>query len=131
VKLKPSFSIYVSYKFLFPRHEYLKAGFDIKVSILYYTKAMGYFYGKDVAIRLVGAGSASFGFPILYDIARSEVLKSCRIVLVEVEAAFEGSRDKALQAMLLDPIVYNYKKAEACLNDLIEIHIDLLPSFSQ
>ncbi len=41
--------------------------------------------GKDVGIGLIGAGSASFGFVTLYDIASSEVLRGCRVVLVDID----------------------------------------------
>ncbi len=46
-----------------------------------------------------------------------------------VEAAVEGSYDKALQALLIDPVVPNPETARVVLNDLLEAHAELLPQF--
>jgi len=46
-----------------------------------------------------------------------------------VEAAVEGSYDKALQALLIDPVVPNPDTARVVLNDLLEAHAELLPQF--
>jgi len=46
-----------------------------------------------------------------------------------VEAAFEGSYEKALQALLIDPVVHNLEAAEATLDELLEAHAPLLPRF--
>ncbi len=46
-----------------------------------------------------------------------------------VEAAIEGSRDLALQALLLDPVVNSARAAERFLDDVLRIHRDSLPRF--
>ena len=46
------------------------------------------------------------------------------------DAAFLGSRDAALQALLLDPVVGSSRAAEAILGDYEEAHRDLWPALS-
>ena len=46
-----------------------------------------------------------------------------------VEAGVHGDRTAALQALLLDPVVTSISQAEAILNELLEVHRDLLPQF--
>jgi alpha-galactosidase len=46
-----------------------------------------------------------------------------------VEAALEGSRDVALQALLLDPVVNSARAAEAFLDDVLRAHRSWLPRF--
>jgi alpha-galactosidase len=46
-----------------------------------------------------------------------------------VEAALEGSRDVALQALLLDPVVNSARAAEAFLDDVLRAHRPWLPRF--
>ncbi|MFB0502695.1 MAG: alpha-glucosidase/alpha-galactosidase [Candidatus Bathyarchaeia archaeon] len=48
---------------------------------------------------------------------------------LNVEAAVIGSRELALQAILLDPVVDNMEKAEKTLDELLRVHSDLLPRF--
>lgn len=48
---------------------------------------------------------------------------------VAVEAAMEGSRDLALQALLLDPVVNSARQAELFLDDVLQAHRDHLPRF--
>jgi len=48
---------------------------------------------------------------------------------LSVDAAIEGDKEKALQAMLLDPVVDDFENARKCLNELLEVHSDLLPRF--
>jgi len=50
---------------------------------------------------------------------------------LSVEAAFEGSYEKALQALLIDPVVQNIDGAKATLDELIEVHASLLPQFKR
>ena len=47
-----------------------------------------------------------------------------------VEAAQEGSYEKAFQALMIDPIVHNLEAAKATLDELLEAHAPLLPQFS-
>lgn len=46
-----------------------------------------------------------------------------------VESSFEGSYDKALQAMLLDPLISTPEQARAVLDDLLKSHESVLPRF--
>jgi alpha-galactosidase/6-phospho-beta-glucosidase family protein len=48
---------------------------------------------------------------------------------VAVEAALEGSRDLALRALLLDPVVNSARAAEAFLGDVLRVHRTWLPRF--
>jgi alpha-galactosidase len=48
-----------------------------------------------------------------------------------VEAAVHGDRGAALQALLLDPVVGAVSQAEAILDEMIEVHADFLPQFTQ
>jgi alpha-galactosidase len=48
---------------------------------------------------------------------------------VAVEAALEGSRDLALQALLLDPVVSSAYAAEAFLDDVLDTHREHLARF--
>jgi len=47
-----------------------------------------------------------------------------------VEAAQEGSYDKALQALLIDPVVHNLDATKATLDELLQAHAPLLPRFN-
>ncbi len=44
-----------------------------------------------------------------------------------VDAAVQGSRDLAMQALLLDPIVHSARAAEAFLDDILSVHARYLP----
>ncbi len=46
-----------------------------------------------------------------------------------VQAAVEGSRSLALQALLIDPVVHSARAAEAFLDEALEIHRRYLPAF--
>jgi alpha-galactosidase len=46
-----------------------------------------------------------------------------------VEAAIDGSRDLALRALLVDPIVNDARAAERFLDDVLRSHRDVLPRF--
>ena len=46
-----------------------------------------------------------------------------------VQAAVDGSRDLALRALLMDPIVTSVRAAERFLDDVLRIHRDHLPRF--
>ena len=48
---------------------------------------------------------------------------------IAVEAAVEGSRKKALQALLIDPVVDNVDAAKKALNEMIEVFSEYLPQF--
>jgi len=48
-----------------------------------------------------------------------------------VEAAVNGDKQKALQALLADPVVQDNVAAEKAFNELFEAHRDLLPQFAE
>jgi alpha-galactosidase len=48
---------------------------------------------------------------------------------VAVQAAVEGSRELALRALLLDPVVNGTRAAERFLDDVLRVHRDVLPAF--
>ena len=47
-----------------------------------------------------------------------------------VEAGVHGDRTAALQALLLDPVISSISQAEAILDELLDVHKDLLPQFA-
>jgi alpha-galactosidase len=47
-----------------------------------------------------------------------------------VEAAVHGDRHAALQALLMDPLISSYTSAESMLDELLRVHADALPQFS-
>jgi len=51
----------------------------------------------------------------------------CNLV---AEAGVTGSREKALQALLLDPMVNDIEQAEEIVDAYLEVHADYLPQFS-
>ena len=51
-------------------------------------------------------------------------------VEVVVEAAIEGSRDKVVQALILDGAVDSYENAALLADELIAAHAQHLPRFS-
>jgi alpha-galactosidase len=50
---------------------------------------------------------------------------------LSVEAAYEGSYEKALQALLIDPVVCSIEAARKTLDEFLEVHADLLPQFKE
>lgn len=56
-------------------------------------------------------------------------LTQINIAELNVEAAVTGSRELALQAMLIDPVVNNIDVAEEVFNELLKVHAPLLPQF--
>jgi alpha-galactosidase len=46
-----------------------------------------------------------------------------------VEAYAEGSKDKLLQAILLDPVVDSYRRAVQMMEEMLELQKELLPAF--
>lgn len=49
---------------------------------------------------------------------------------LSVEAAYEGSYEKALQALLIDPVVHDAEAAKKTLDEFLEVHAPLLPQFN-
>jgi alpha-galactosidase len=60
----------------------------------------------------------------------SMVQNEVEIQKLAVDAAVSGSRDLALSALLLDPVVNSAKKAEAVLDDILHSHAPYLPQFA-
>ena len=48
-----------------------------------------------------------------------------------VEAFAERSKDKLVQAFLLDPTVHSYRSAIRCIDEMIALQRDLLPEFTE
>ncbi|UCH57748.1 MAG: alpha-glucosidase/alpha-galactosidase [Candidatus Bathyarchaeota archaeon] len=48
-----------------------------------------------------------------------------------VEAAVQGDRDLALQAVLADPVVHDLEAGKKAFNELMQAHADLLPQFTE
>ncbi len=61
---------------------------------------------------------------------RSLIARQLEIADLAVEAAVEGNRQKALQALALDPIVPDLQTARSYLDDVLSAQADLLPQFS-
>jgi alpha-galactosidase len=59
------------------------------------------------------------------------VQNEVEIQKLAVDAAVTGSRDLALAALLIDPVVNSARKAEALLNDILATHADYLPQFAR
>jgi alpha-galactosidase len=61
----------------------------------------------------------------------SMVQNEVEIQKLAVDAAVTGSRDLALQALLIDPVVNSARKAEALLDDILSSHAAYLPQFAR
>jgi alpha-galactosidase len=48
---------------------------------------------------------------------------------LSVDAAIEGSREKALQCLLLDPVVNDFELASRILDDYLTSYKEYLPQF--
>lgn len=46
-----------------------------------------------------------------------------------VNAAITGDEDEAMRALLINPLVFDYKKAYPCFQELKEVHKEYLPQF--
>jgi len=57
------------------------------------------------------------------------VQREIEIQHLAVEAAMTGSRELALQALLIDPVVHSARAAEAFLDDVLRFHDPYLPAF--
>ena len=84
----------------------------------------------EVAGRLEGGvprGRPVAGLPVP---VRALVERELEVQELAVAAAVEGSRDLALQALLLDPIVHDARAAEAFLDEVLARHRAYLPRFA-
>lgn len=60
---------------------------------------------------------------------RALVAREIEIQFAAVDAAVAGSREQALQALLLDPVVHSAREAEAFLDEVLQRHRSQLPRF--
>jgi alpha-galactosidase len=58
------------------------------------------------------------------------VQNEVEIQKLAVDAAVSGSRELALEALLLDPVVNSARKAEVVLEDILTSHAPYLPQFA-
>lgn len=59
------------------------------------------------------------------------VLRQLQIAELAVEAAVEGDAGKALQALVMDPLITDIDMAKAYLQDVLDAHREVLPQFSR
>jgi alpha-galactosidase len=59
----------------------------------------------------------------------SMVQNEVEIQKLAVDAAVSGSRELAMEALLIDPVVNSSRKAEAVLDDILSTHAAYLPQF--
>ena len=65
----------------------------------------------------------------LHDPVASMVQREIEIQKLAVEAAITGSREAALQALLIDPVTHSAKAAEAFLDDILREQRAYLPAY--
>jgi alpha-galactosidase len=59
----------------------------------------------------------------------SMVAREVEIQRLVADAAVSGSREMALRALLIDPVVHSARAAEAFLDDVLSTHRPYLPMF--
>jgi alpha-galactosidase len=59
----------------------------------------------------------------------SMIAREVEIQRLVVDAALSGSRELALQALLIDPVVHSARAAEAFLDEVLSVHKPYLPTF--
>ncbi len=80
---------------------------------------------------VVGAeGPRGVGVGALPDAIAEMCSRQVTVVELAVEAAVTGDRQKALQALALDPMIDDLDVARNLLNDYLEAHKDYLPQFA-
>jgi alpha-galactosidase len=88
---------------------------------------------SDVAVEVPGlvTGGRARGVPVgaLPDGVAAMVNREVAVQKLAVEAAISGSRELALQALLIDPVVHSLRAAEAFLDDILAAHRRYLPAF--
>jgi alpha-galactosidase len=84
-----------------------------------------------VEIPAIVDGSGAHGLAIgkLPEAISAMLRTQASIQKLSVEAAKEGNKEKALQALLIDPVINDENIAEKILEELIKIHKDFLPQF--
>lgn len=128
------------------RHEMLDEGIPEMVTAVHYNKQHyhpqlnlpnhGYIPNlpQDAIVEVPGIISG-FGFQgISFPPLPEPIAEMCRRELslsaLYVDAAVNGDRQKALQALLLDPMITDIDTARAILDDLLEEFSEFLPQFA-
>lgn len=88
---------------------------------------------RDVVVEVPGriSGGRPGGDPVgpLPGPIETMVRREIEIQKLAVEAAVTGSRDLALEALLLDPVTHSARAAEAFLDDVLRLHAPYLSAF--
>ena len=53
----------------------------------------------------------------------------CEVNPIPVKAALTGDVDEAIRALMINPLVFDYKKAKPCFEEMKEAHKHYLPQF--
>lgn len=83
----------------------------------------------EVPTLVTGAGPRGIGVGALPDAVAELVRRQITLVNLSVDAAVTGDRQKALQALALDPMVDDLDTAKALLHDYLEANRDYLPQY--
>ena len=67
---------------------------------------------------------------VLPDACVAPLLTQVYVQSLAVDAAVKGSRELALQALLVDPVIQSWEAAEKILDELLEVHARYLPQFA-
>ena len=87
--------------------------------------------GSIVEVPAVASGMGIRGVAIgdLPEPAAELCRRQVAVAELAVEAAVKGDRTKALQALLLDPMITDVQQARGLLDDYLKAHAPLLPQF--
>jgi alpha-galactosidase len=66
----------------------------------------------------------------LPDACVAPLLTQVYVQSLAVDAAVKGSRELALQALLVDPVIQSWEAAEKMLDELLKVHARYLPQFT-
>jgi alpha-galactosidase len=83
----------------------------------------------EVPAMVDGAGIHGLGLPPLPEPIAELCRREAALARLVVDAAVTGSRELALQALLLDPMISDFDQAEGILNDYLEAYAEWLPQF--
>jgi 6-phospho-beta-glucosidase len=93
------------------------------------------FMGYDDAIEISAIIDKNGAHPIPA-VIENEHIKSYMVMMKAyekhaVKAAILGDEDEAMRALLINPLVFDYKKAYPCFQELKQVHKAFLPQFHQ
>ncbi len=83
----------------------------------------------EVPARVDAAGLHPFALGDLPDAILPTLAHKVSSLSITIEAAMEGSRRKAVQALINDPYCTDIAAAGRCVNDLIDAELAYLPNF--